>query len=450
MVEHRQLNFRVSQCVFRRTKTMSQNFENEGVWLAAGVRTPFAKIDSALSALDAIELSLPVARAMLNVGSKPIRPDLVVWGTVAPNLGYSNIASEVLIDADQDQTIPAFATAMACSTSMIAAFEAASMLGTGGRDLALVGGVESMSRIQIGLDQRLSDWLRRFFSARSLGQRLETFSELKFRDIKLYIPSVTNRSTGKSMGEHTEEMAKDWDIAREDQDKLALKSHEHAVAAQTAGFFESLITPVDDIAADSLPRTDTSLERLAALKPVFDQTSGRGTLTAGNSSPLTDGAAGVWVATEAGHSRLPDEIPRVRLLDWEIASIDLRKEGLLMAPAYAIPRLLARHRLAYEDIDLWEIHEAFAAQVLCNIAALESDEFLTEKVGVEPQFGNFPWQRLNPNGGSVSIGHPFGATGARILSQATKELAAMPPGSRAVVSVCADGGLGTVALLQAA
>jgi acetyl-CoA C-acetyltransferase len=121
-----------------------------------------------------------------------------------------------------------------------------------------------------------------------------------------------------------------------------------------------------------------------------------------------------------------------------------------MAPAYAIPRLLARHRLAYEDIDLWEIHEAFAAQVLCNIAALESDEFLTEKVGVEPQFGNFPWQRLNPNGGSVSIGHPFGATGARILSQATKELAAMPPGSRAVVSVCADGGLGTVALLQAA
>ncbi len=251
------------------------------------------------------------------------------------------------------------------------------------------------------------------------------------------------------MGEHTEEMAKQWNIAREDQDKLALKSHENAVAAQTDGFFDNLVTPVGEVTNDSLPRTDTSLERLASLKPVFDQTSGHGTLTAGNSSPLTDGAAGIWVATDEGLSRLPEEIPRVRLLDWEIAGVDLRKEGLLMAPAYAIPRLLSRSRLAYEDIDLWEIHEAFAAQVLCNVAALESRDFLREKVGIEFEFGQFPWNRFNPNGGSVSIGHPFGATGARILSQATKELAAMSSGSRAVVSICADGGLGTVALLQA-
>ncbi len=419
------------------------------LWLAAGLRTPFAKVDEALSALDAIELSLPVARSMLKINGRDIRPDLAIWGTVAPNLGYSNIAREILIDAELDQTIPAFSTAMACSTSMIAAFEAAGMLGTGGRNLALAGGVESMSRIQVGLDQRLSDWLRRFFKARSLGQRLETFTELRFRDIKLYIPSVTNRSTGKSMGEHTEEMAKQWNIAREDQDKLALKSHENAVAAKADGFFDNLVTPVGEVTTDSLPRTDTSLERLASLKPVFDQTSGHGTLTAGNSSPLTDGAAGIWVATDEGLSRLPEEIPRVRLLDWEIAGVDLRKEGLLMAPAYAIPRLLSRSRLAYEDIDLWEIHEAFAAQVLCNVAALESRDFLREKVGIESEFGQFPWNRFNPNGGSVSIGHPFGATGARILSQVTKELAAMSSGSRAVVSICADGGLGTVALLQA-
>ena len=324
------------------------------------------------------------------------------------------------------------------------------MLGTGGRNLALAGGVESMSRIQIGLDQRLSDWLRRFFEARSLGKRLESFTELRFRDIKLHIPSVTNRSTGMSMGEHTEEMAKQWNIAREDQDKLALKSHENAVAAQADGFFRSLITPVEKVETDSLARADTDLERLASLKLVFDKTSGHGTLTAGNSSPLTDGAAGIWVATNEGLSRLPDEIPRVRLLDWEIAGVDLRKEGLLMAPAYAIPRLLARSHLAYEDIDLWEIHEAFAAQVLCNVAALESRDFLMEKVGVKSEFGKFPWNRLNPNGGSIAIGHPFGATGARILSQATKELAAMPSGSRAVVSICADGGVGSVALLQAA
>ncbi len=428
---------------------MSPSSSQCGVWLAAGLRTPFAKVDGTLSKLDAIELSVPVMRSMLGVNGVSIRPDFAIWGTVAPNLGYSNIAREAIIDAELDQTIPAFSTAMACSTSMIATFEAAGMLGTGDKDLALAGGVESMSRIQIGLDQRLSDWLRRFFQARSLGQRLESFTELKFRDIKLYIPSVTNRSTGKSMGEHTEEMAKEWGIARDDQDKLALRSHENAVAAQASGFFESLITPVGDVVADGLPRADTNLERLAKLKPVFDQTSGRGTLTAGNSSSLTDGAAGVWVATDNGLSRLADELPRVRLLDWEIAGIDLREEGLLMAPAYAIPRLLARHGLVYDDIDLWEIHEAFAAQVLCNVAALESPEFLKEKARVEAEFGQFPWDRLNPNGGSVAIGHPFGATGARILSQATKELAAMPSGSRAVVSICADGGLGSVALLEA-
>lgn len=427
---------------------MSYDSNHHTVWLAAGLRTPFAKVDGALRELDAIELSLPVSQSMLGATGKSVRPDLAIWGTVAPNLGYSNIAREILIDAELDPTIPAFTTVMACSTSMIAAFEAAGMLGSGGRNLALVGGVESMSRIQIGLDQRLSDWLRRFFKARSVGKRLESFTELSFRDIKLHIPSVTNRSTGMSMGEHTEEMAKQWNIPREDQDELALKSHERAIAGQESGFFASLVIPVAEVTTDSLPRSDTNLERLASLKPVFDQTTGRGTLTAGNSSPLTDGAAGIWVATDAGLLQLPDEIPRVRLLDWEIAGVDLRKEGLLMAPAYAIPRLLARHNLAYEDIDLWEIHEAFAAQVLCNVAALESDDFLKEKVRVEGQFGNFPWERLNPNGGSVSIGHPFGATGARILSQATKELAAMPSGSRAVVSVCADGGVGTVALLQ--
>ena len=427
---------------------MSNSSAAASMWLVAGLRTPFAKVDGSLSDADAIDLSLPVVRSMLSPKDAAVRPDLVVWGTVAPNLGYSNLAREVLIDAELDQTIPAFSTVMACSTSMIAVFEAASMLGTGGRELALAGGVESMSRIQIGLDQRLSDWLRRFFKSRSLGQRMDSFSELKFRDIKLHIPSVTNRSTGKSMGEHTEEMAKEWSIAREDQDELALKSHSNAVQAQTAGFFENLITPFDDIEMDVLPRADTNLQKLAALKPVFDQTSGHGTLTAGNSSPLTDGAAGIWVATDTGLAQLSGQIPRVRLLDWEIAGVDLREEGLLMAPAYAIPRLLARHGLFYEDIDLWEIHEAFAAQVLCNVAALESPNFIRDKVRVDAEFGQFPWDRFNPNGGSISIGHPFGATGARILSQATKELAAMSSGSRAIVSICADGGLGTVALLQ--
>jgi acetyl-CoA C-acetyltransferase len=376
-------------------------------------------------------------------------PDLFVWGGVAPNLTYSNIAREIWLDAGLPPHVPSFSTVMACSTSMAAALEAAGQLGKGGRELALVGGVESMSRVQLGLTQGLSDWLRRLAQARSPEDRLKRLTDISLREVGLYIPSVKNRVTNKSMGEHCEEMAKEWEIAREDQDKIAYDSHMNAVRARNEGFFDDLIITVDGVSQDAFPRETTTIEKLAKLRPAFDRDSGRGTLTAGNSSPLTDGAAGLWVADDAGLERLPSDIPRVKLIDWEFGSVDIHTEGLLMAPAYALPRMLARNELRYEDIDLFEIHEAFAAQVLCNIAAFNSRNFLTEKVGVDFDLGAFPMDRINPNGGSVSIGHPFGATGARILSQAAKELAAMPSGTRAVVSICADGGLGTVALLEA-
>jgi len=189
--------------------------------------------------------------------------------------------------------------------------------------------------------------------------------------------------------------------------------------------------------------------KLAKLPPAFDRASGLDTLTAGNSSPLTDGAASIWVASQVGLAKLPSTAYRAKLVDWEIAAIDLRTEGLLMAPAFAIPRLLARHGLTYGDIDIWEIHEAFAAQVLAHIKALESPEFLRQKAGVAMEFGAFPRERMNPNGGSIALGHPFGATGARILSQTVKELASKPAGQRAIVSICADGGQGSVVLLEA-
>jgi acetyl-CoA C-acetyltransferase len=250
------------------------------------------------------------------------------------------------------------------------------------------------------------------------------------------------------MGEHCEEMAKTWSIGRGEQDELALESHRRAVAGRARGFFADLIVPVDGVNEDAFPRADTSMEKLAKLGPAFDRQSGKGTITAGNSSPLTDGAAGLWVATDAGLGRLPDELPRVRLVDHEMAAVDIFHEGLLMAPVAAIPRLLARHQLRYEDIALWELHEAFSAQIACHLKGLADDKYVQQKAGVPHTFGRFPVERMNPNGGSVALGHPFGATGARILSQAVKELAAMPAGSRAVVSICADGGLGTVALLE--
>lgn len=417
------------------------------VWLAAGVRTPFSKVDGALAVHDAIGLSVPVARHMVGL-LKGGRPDFAVWGAVVPSLMWSNIAREVLMDAGIDPATPAFSTIMACSTSMIGAIEAAGMLDGDSYNLALVGGVDSLSRVQIGLGQKLSDWLRKFQQARSLGQRLDHVTHVQLRDIRLWIPAIANRTSGLSMGEHTEITAKEWQIGRVEQDEIALQSHRGAVEAWDKGFFDDLVIDIGGARRDTIPRQDTSLEKLARLPPSFDRTSGQGTLTAGNSSPLTDGAAAIWVATSKGLERLPSSTPRVRLVDWEIASVDFRVEGLLMAPAFAIPRLLARHDLRYDDIHLWEIHEAFAAQVAFHLKALQDRKFLAERAGVPRDFGPFPRERMNPNGGSTALGHPFGATGARIIAMAVKELAAMPRGNRAIVSICADGGLGSVLLLE--
>lgn len=427
--------------------SVSPTADKPPVWFAAGVRTPFLKVDQAFAELDAVALSVPVVQHMTGLLADR-RPDFAVWGAVIPNLGWSNIAREVLMDAGADATIPAYSTVMACSTSMVGAFTAAGLIDGEARNLALVGGVESMSRVQIGISQGFSDWIRRFQGARSASDRLAMLGTLKPSDLKLFIPRVVNRTSGMSMGEHTEITVKQWGIGRVEQDEIALASHVGAVAGWDKGFFDDLVIPVAGANRDSIPRRDTSMEKLARLPPAFDRTSGQGTLTAGNSSPLTDGAASLWVASEAGLERLPAGAYKARLVDYEVASVDFRIEGLLMAPAYAVPRLLKRQGLTYADIDLWEVHEAFAGQVAFHIKAWESADFLRDKVGVEPSFGAFPRDRLNPNGGSTAIGHPFGATGARILSQAIKELAQKPPGARAIVSICADGGQGTVALLQ--
>jgi acetyl-CoA C-acetyltransferase len=277
---------------------------------------------------------------------------------------------------------------------------------------------------------------------------LKALGRLRPGHLKLRVPSVKERTSGLTMGEHAEITAKEWKLERENQDRFALASHENAVAAWERGFFDDLVIESDafpGFTRDGIPRADTSLAKLAKLRPVFDRR--QGTLTAGNSSPLTDGAAACWVASERGLERFEEPPYRARLLDWEVAGVDMERDGLLMAPTLAIPRLLARHGLGYADIALWEIHEAFAAQVLCTIEALNSREWLSERAGVSSDLGRVPEERINPNGGSVALGHPFGATGARIVSQTVKQLQTM--GGLAVISICAAGGLGHVALLEA-
>jgi acetyl-CoA C-acetyltransferase len=411
-------------------------------YIAAGLRTPFGRGGGALADHDAISLSVPLAKAM----AAKARPDLFVWGSVIPSLGWSNIGREIWLDAGLDPTVPAFSAVLACSTSMVAAFAAAGMLG-GDADLALVGGAEVMSQPPIGLKLEVSKRIVKLFRENP-AEAVAALKALGPEDLTLPVKGWANRITGRTMGDHMEETAQIWEISREAQDDWTLKSHQRAVAGWERGFFDDLVIPLPEIQRDANPRADTSAEKLASLPPAFDKTSGKGSLTAGNSSPITDGAAACWVATEAGLKRLPEGTPYAELVDHEVAAVDHTVDGLLMAPSFAIPRLLARHGLKYRDIALWEIHEAFAAQVLANVAALEKPGWTRDRAGVDFDFGEFPWDRVNPNGGSVAIGHPFAATGARDFSQAVKELWAMPSGSRAVVSVCADGGHGTVALLR--
>ncbi|MEJ2482103.1 MAG: acetyl-CoA C-acyltransferase [Gemmatimonadota bacterium] len=428
--------------------------ETRPVYLLPGLRSPFTRMDRELSRYDAMRLSIPVVQQTVagprGTGlDRSGDVDMFVWGAVVPNIEISNWAREIWLDSGLDPHVPAWSVVQQCATSLAAATQAAAAIRVGRGELALCGGVDSMSDTPIGLSKGLSRALRRAGSARGAGAVFGHLRAIRPGDVRLAVPAVKERATGKSMGEHCEEMAKRWRIEREEQDRYSVASHRKAVAAGAEGFFRPLLVapgtfPVD---ADTLPRADTSFEALSALRPVFDRQSG--TLTAGNSSPLTDGAASCWVTGEAGLGRLPDSLPRVRLLDWEQAAIDPHREGLLIAPAIAIPRLLRRNGLSYGQIDLWEIHEAFAAQVLCTIAALEDQEWLAEHAKVTGSLGPFPRDRVNPNGGSIPIGHPFGATGARILSQCAIELAGRSAGTKAVVSVCAAGGLGHVALLEA-
>lgn len=411
-------------------------------YLIPGRRTPFVKAGKEYASLNAIELSKPVIQNMVETAT----PDFFAWGQVIPSPSISNLGRELWLEAGLDPSVPAFSTQLACSTSMLATIQASSMLGKGGNHLALVGGVESMSHVPIALKEEVAQKLAFLFQTNPAAA-LESFQALQPTDVDLPVKGWANRISGRSMGEHTEDTAQHFNIRREDQDRIAFNSHDRATQAQSDGFFDDLLIPFQNIKADTIPRADSTLDKLSSLKAVFDR-GPNGTLTAGNSSPLTDGAAGLWVADEQGLKDF-DASQAVELVDWQIEAMDYRhEEGILMAPARAIPKLLTRHGLKLNDIALFEIHEAFAAQVLANVKAITDPIYRQEKAGVDFDLGDFPWDRLNPNGGSLAIGHPFGATGARILSQATKELSAHPSGSYALVSICADGGQGTVVLLR--
>ena len=408
------------------------------IWIATGLRTPFAKAEKELKNVSALDMSKEVLNKM--VEKAKAKPDFVIWGTVVPTLKYSNIAREVVMDSNLKEETISFSTVLACSSSLLAAIEASSMISDD--ETAIAGGVESFSNVQIGLNDKSSNWIKNFSLAKSFMDKLKLIPG--FFSLRIQTPQSVNRSTGKSMGQHAEITGQRLNVPKLEQDELAVLSHKNYFKAKEDGFYQDLYFPAFGLDKDAIPRKETSVEKIAHLKPVFDR-SEKGTITAVNSSLFTDGAAGVWVAGKNAISKINSPY-KARLLDWELAGVNIEEEGILMAPTVAIPKMLERNKLNYDDIDIWEIHEAFASQVLATIIKIEDKKHL-QKLGIDFDFGKFPMKKLNPNGSSIAIGHPFGATGARILSQTVKELHQLGENKKAVISVCADGGLGAVVLI---
>ena len=309
---------------------------------------------------------------------------------------------------------------------------------------------DSLDNKLAGFDSGADDYLIKPFALQEVEVRLNALaltSGFKFSELKPEFPGVAEPRTGKSMGDHCEDMAKEWNISRDSQDEWAVSSHKKLAAAYERGFFNDLIAPFRGVERDNILRPDTSLEKLATLKPAFDKVSGRGTLTAANSTPLTDGAAAVLLASEEW-ARAHGHEPQAYLRDAHVSAVDfVHGEGLLMAPTVAVPEMLKRNGLTLQDFDIYEIHEAFAAQVLCTLRAWESEDYCRNRLGLDAPMGRIDPDKINLLGSSLATGHPFAATGARVIATAAKQLAERG-GGRALVSICTAGGMGVVAIVE--
>ncbi|MES2149466.1 MAG: acetyl-CoA C-acetyltransferase [Pseudomonadota bacterium] len=375
----------------------------------------------------------------------------VVAGAVMKHSRDFNLVRESVLSTTLARETPAFDLQQACGTGLEAAMVVANKIALGHIDCGIAGGVDTTSDAPLGINEKMRKILLAARRAKTPMQRLSAMSGL--RPGMLLSPSLPQNGeprTGFSMGEHAELMAREWAISREDQDGLALASHHNLARAYDANFFVDLMTPFNGVTRDNNLRPGLSIEQLRALKPAFDKRVApqRGTLTAGNSTPLTDGASAVLLASEdwARTRNLPVQ---AYLTFSEVAAVDFfdKKEGLLMAPAYAVPRMLARAGLTLQDFDFYEIHEAFAAQVLCTLKAWQDPVYCRERLGLEQPLGGIDLARLNVNGSSLAAGHPFAATGARILATLAKMLAQKGAG-RGLISICAAGGQGIVAIVE--
>jgi len=365
-------------------------------------------------------------------------------GAVLKHSRDFNLVREAVLDSGLDAHTPAFDLQRACGTSLDTAITIGLKIAVGQIDSGIAGGVDTASDVPIVYPDAYRQLLLRSARGKSLGEKIKPWLGLRPSHFKPGFPVVVEPRTSLSMGQSCERMAQQWQIAREEQDQLAYESHRKAAAAYDEGFYDDLVVEFQGLKQDNNIRRDTTPEKLAKIKPSFHP---QGTLTAGNSTPMTDGAAAVLLASEewARARNLPIQ---AYLTYGKFAAVDfVNGEGLLMAPAYAVPRMLADAGLTLQDFDFYEIHEAFEAQVLCTLKAWESPEFCRERLGLDRPLGSIDRSKLNVKGGSVAIGHPFAATGARIVATLAKLLAQKGSG-RGLISVCTAGGMGVTAILE--
>ena len=417
--------------------------------IVGGNRIPFARAGgpyASASNLDMLTAALDGLVARFGLQGEVLGE--VVAGAVMKHSRDFNLTREAVLASPLHPTTPAYDLQQDCATSLEAAILVAGKIALGQIDAGIAGGVDSSSDAPIAVSDGLRRLLLAFGRARTLQQRLAVLARLRPRHLVPETPRAAEPRTGLTMGEHMALTAAAWDLSREEQDALALASHRRLAAAYERGFFDDLITPYLGLTRDQNLRPDTSMEKLAELPPVFGEGEGA-TLTAGNSTPLSDGAATVLLASEewaAAH-----DLPVLaHLVDAETAAVDFvhGEEGLLMAPAYAVPRLLERNGLTLQDFDFYEIHEAFAATVLALLAAWEDPRFCKERLGLDAPLGPIDRDKLNVAGSSLATGHPFAATGARILATLAKLLAEKGSG-RGLISICAAGGMGVTAIVEA-
>ncbi len=421
------------------------------VAIIGGSRIPFARSHGAYAGQGNQELLTAALRALVErFKLQGQRLGDVIGGAVIKHSKDFNLVREALLSTELDPQTPGLDLQRACGTGLEAAILVANKIALGQIDAGIACGVDTVSDPPVVFANSFRELLMKSYRGRSFGQRLAPWLKLRPRDLKPILPAVIEPRTGLSMGQSCELMARTWNVARADQDRLACDSHLKAAAAWKAGFYDDLVVAHAGLQRDNNVRADTTIEKLGTLRPVFD-TTGKGTMTAGNSTPLTDGASAVLLAAEdwARERRLPVLAYLRAGKSWAV-DFATGKEGLLMAPAYAVSAMLNDVQLSLQDFDYYELHEAFAAQVLCTLRAWESPEYCRERLARSAPLGAIAPDKINVKGGSLALGHPFAATGGRILASLAKLLGEDAQARRGLISVCTAGGMGVTAIVERA